>query len=119
MKEKYKKFIKKYFGDHFFFYLKMMTTLFKDYSNKYYSQFGEDAVLRVLVNSGERPGFYVDVGAYHPKHLSNTYFFYKKGWRGINIDPNPRSIKLFNLLRPTDINLNVAIANGEGGGKIS
>jgi len=28
-------------------------------------------------------GFYVDVGAHHPKRFSNTYFFYKKGWSGI------------------------------------
>ena len=115
MKEKYKNFIKKYLGDQFFFYLKMILALFKDYSNKYYSQFGEDVVLRVLVGDLKKPGFYVDVGAYHPKHLSNTYYFYKKGWRGINIDPNPKSIKLFNLLRPSDINLNVAIADGGGG----
>jgi hypothetical protein len=28
---------------------------------------------------------------------SNTYWFYKKGWNGMNIDANPSSIKSFNF----------------------
>lgn len=58
-------------------------------------------------------GFYVDVGAYHPKHLSNTYYFYKRGWRGINIDAMPGSMKLFHQLRPRDINIETVIAAEE------
>lgn len=55
-------------------------------------------------------GFYVDVGAYHPKHLSNTYFFYKRGWHGINIDAMPGSMALFRQMRTRDINVEAAIA---------
>ena len=36
---------------------------------------------------------------------------YKKGWYGINIDINKISIDLFNIARPKDINLNIAISN--------
>ncbi len=36
-----------------------------------------------------RTGFYVDVGAHHPMLYSNTYYFYKQGWSGINIDAMP------------------------------
>jgi hypothetical protein len=58
-----------------------------------------------------KPGFYVDVGAYDPQMMSNTHHFYLQGWRGINIDPNPKSIEEFNKLRTRDINLELAISN--------
>ena len=81
-----------------------------DYVVKSYSQYGEDIILRNLfVNKDD--GFYVDVGAYHPKFLSNTYYFYKKGWRGINIDATPGSMKLFRKIRPRDINVEAAISS--------
>lgn len=75
-----------------------------------YSQEGEDMVLRRMLPM-DRSGFYIDVGAYHPFRYSNTYYFYTQGWRGINIDANPDSMKLFNLKRPNDINLEIPIAS--------
>lgn len=78
------------------------------FANKYYSQSGEDIILNKIF-AEKKGGFYVDVGAYHPKHYSNTYLLHKKGWRGINIDPNPSSIKLFNKQRKNDINLQVGV----------
>jgi FkbM family methyltransferase len=56
-------------------------------------------------------GFYVDVGAHHPKKFSNTYYFYKRGWTGMNIDPTPGVVELFKKARPKDINLPYAVAN--------
>ena len=56
-------------------------------------------------------GFYVDVGAHHPFRFSNTYYFYKKGWKGINIDATPGSMVQFDKYRPRDINLEIPIAN--------
>ena len=53
----------------------------------------------------------MDVGAHHPQRFSNTFIFYKKGWRGINIDPNPDAITLFEKERPLDINCNAGISN--------
>ncbi len=77
---------------------------FDGYSTKSYSQEGEDMILKALFR-GQKNGFYVDVGAHHPKRFSNTYFFYKQGWRGINIDAMPGSMKLFNMVRPKDVNI--------------
>ncbi|MFA7355121.1 MAG: SAM-dependent methyltransferase, partial [Sulfurimonadaceae bacterium] len=77
---------------------------FDGYALKSYSQEGEDMILRRLFEQ-QPNGFYVDVGAHHPKRFSNTYFFYKKGWRGINIDAMPNSMELFNKIRPRDINI--------------
>lgn len=83
------------------------------YAVKSYSQEGEDMILRRLFES--RPtGFYVDVGAHHPKRFSNTYYFYKAGWHGINIDAMPGSMTAFRKIRPRDINLEVAIASEQG-----
>ena len=36
-------------------------------------------------------------------------FFYDKGWKGMNIDLSKESIDLFNISRPNDININLAI----------
>ena len=83
------------------------------YAMKSYSQEGEDMVLYRIFEKQES-GFYVDIGAYHPKCFSNTYFFYKRGWRGINIEPNPEAIKLFKKYRVGDINLEMGISEQEG-----
>ncbi len=60
-------------------------------------------------NDNGNVGIYVDIGAYHPKLFSNTYLFYKKGWSGICVDPNPEIGKMFAMTRPRDIFLNVGV----------
>jgi len=82
---------------------------FDGYALRSYSQEGEDMILRRLFEK-QKTGFYVDVGAHHPKRFSNTFFFYKKGWSGINIDAMPNSMSLFDKIRPRDINLEVPIS---------
>src|SRR5207244_2277331 len=59
-------------------------------------------------------GFYIDIGASHPKNLSVTKHFYDKGWKGINIDPLKACHPLFVEARPRDINLNLAIDSENG-----
>lgn len=72
------------------------------------SQFGEDMITRHLLD--DLPvGFYVDIGAHHPVYFSNTYHFYCRGWRGINVDALPGSMELFRLLRPRDINIELCV----------
>lgn len=83
---------------------------------KSYSQDGEDMVMRALFEhlpKGYR-GFFVDVGAHHPVRFSNTYHFYKKGWRGINIDATPGSMWPFGWVRRRDINLELGIGAEAG-----
>ncbi len=82
---------------------------FNSYVTKSYSQEGEDMILRRIFEN-KKSGFYVDVGAHHPVRFSNTYMFYKLGWSGINIEPNPESMKLFEIFRKRDINLNIGIS---------
>lgn len=79
-----------------------------------YSQEGEDLILRRIFDQ-QATGFFVDVGAHHPKRFSNTFIFYKAGWRGINIEPNPAAIALFNSARPRDINIQAGVSDVSSG----
>jgi len=85
---------------------------FRKYAGKYYSQEGEDILLsRIFEN--KKTGFFVDVGAHHPQRFSNTFLLYKRGWHGINIDPLPGSMKIFEKIRPRDTNLEIAVSEKE------
>jgi FkbM family methyltransferase len=72
----------------------------------------EDILLDRLFG-GER-GTFIDIGANHPFQDSNTYFFYLRGWRGVNIEPARDAHALFLKYRPEDLNLNVAVSDHEG-----
>jgi FkbM family methyltransferase len=76
----------------------------------FYSLEGEDIVLNNIFNN-QAKGFYIDIGANHPKMHSNTYLFYKKGWRGINVDAAPGSMNMFNIFRSRDINIEKPVSD--------
>jgi FkbM family methyltransferase len=80
-----------------------------------YSQCGEDMIVKYVFGLRRigRPS-YMDIGAHHPWFINNTAHFYETGCRGINIDPNPDSIRQFEAARPGDINLNVGISDKVG-----
>lgn len=61
----------------------------------YFSQTGEDILAWMYM--AKPNGFFVDVGAYNPIDYSNTFALYLRGWRGINIEPNPEVINAFNF----------------------
>ena len=88
--------------------------LLKIYRNKkpslHFGEFGEDIFInRILKNINQ--GKYVDVGCYHPYKGSLTFELYKRGWNGINIDSDAKSIKAFNQLRKDDFNVRTVISN--------
>lgn len=99
------------------FLIKILARFRNIFSNPYeatsYSQEGEDMILR-RVFEGKTIGFYVDIGAHHPVRFSNTFYFYKQGWTGVNVEPNPESHNLFKKQRPKDININCGIARKNG-----
>lgn len=82
----------------------------KNYKRSY-AQCGDDLILDIIIR--KHKGFYVDIGANNPFEQSNTMYFYKKGWHGINIDATPGSMTLFNRFRKRDTNIEAAIANEE------
>ncbi len=83
------------------------------FSERFYSQYGEDKLLLSFFDRKQEgyKGFYVDVGAHNPFRFSNTAIFYKRGWRGINIEPTPRLFRAFTIARKRDINLNIGISD--------
>lgn len=85
-------------------------------SFRHYSKYGEDVPTYFYLSSIKN-GFFVDVGCFHPKKYSNTYRWYKRGWRGVNIDLDPVKIEAFNMVRPDDENLVYAISK-EGKGEL-
>jgi FkbM family methyltransferase len=91
-------------------YRQVILGLIGGHSIKSYSQEGEDLLIRKVFKLENYKGFYIDVGAHHPKRFSNTFLFYKRGWKGINIDAMPGSMKPFDRIRPQDINLEIPIS---------
>ncbi|MBP9817134.1 hypothetical protein KBC75_00070 [Candidatus Shapirobacteria bacterium] len=78
-----------------------------------YAQDYEDILMEKLLPM--KNGFYLEIGGYHPSRLSNTFRFYKKGWRGVVVEPNPEAKKLFENLRPADkfISKGIGVRSGK------
>ncbi len=85
-----------------------------DYKRSY-SQCGEDLMIDAIFTSLkiDKPS-YIDIGAFQPRKLNNTYLLYRKGSRGINVEPNPLAMAAFKKERPDDINLNIGISDTPG-----
>jgi len=81
------------------------------YSKKSFSQCGEDIIIDFIFNVMLKIKIpsYIDIGAHHPFYLSNTYYFYLKGSKGICIEPDPYLFRSIKKQRPNDICLNVGI----------
>jgi FkbM family methyltransferase len=88
-------------------------THFERMATVYYGQFYEDYIL-AYVFKNQKNGFYIDVGANDPNKWNTTRYFYERGWRGINIEPNALEFRKIVESRPRDINYNVGVANIEG-----
>jgi len=95
--------------------LRRMT--FPNYEKVSYAQCGEDLIIDFVFQALKigKPS-YIDIGAYHPQHLSNTFFFYKKGSSGVCVEPDPGQYALIQKARPRDLCVNAGItpdARGE------
>ena len=52
-----------------------------------YSQNAEELHIARIV--GDRPGRFLDIGAYNPKLFSNTRALYERGWSGVMVEASP------------------------------
>tara|TARA_B100000989_G_scaffold231793_1_gene178596 strand:+ start:66 stop:761 length:696 start_codon:yes stop_codon:yes gene_type:complete len=77
----------------------------KFYSQKKSYSFGGCDLLINYLFKFKKKGFYLDVGCQHPVSNNNTYLLNRRGWNGMNIDLDPKNIRLFNLERPNDMNI--------------
>lgn len=75
----------------------------------HFSQYGEDIIIHKIFSKRVDNGFYVDIGSFHPFRYSNTAYLWLKGWSGINVDANQKTIAKFKSVRPGDINVYGAV----------
>ena len=66
---------------------------------RYFSQQGEDCLLAQFFGFKQH-GFFVDVGAFDGRYLSNTYFFEQLGWTGVCVEAYPPYFDLCVKNRP-------------------
>jgi FkbM family methyltransferase len=78
-----------------------------------YSLNFEDVILHRLF-PGTENGFYVDVGAGHPRFENDTFSLYQRGWRGINIEPNQGFHAALIEERPRDANIRAVLSDSFG-----
>lgn len=83
-------------------------SLYIRYLVKSYSQYGEDLLIDKILGH-KKVGFYVDIGANDPEKFNNTLKFYRRGWCGINIEPNVVLHDRICKKRLRDINLNIGV----------
>ena len=105
----------KFKQNRFFYWLYKIQKIYKNKKpNSHYAEFAEDVMVNRILKKIKK-GFYVDIGAYHPYKGSLTYNLYNRKWNGMNLDISKSSIDLFNIARPSDININCAVSefNGE------
>jgi FkbM family methyltransferase len=82
-------------------------------ARKSYAQFGEDLIVAGLMRWLKIARVsYLDIGAYHPTLLSNTYLFYRSGAHGVCIEPDPFLHRRYQRKRPRDTVLNVGVGTG-------
>lgn len=105
-----KYFLKNKWSYNFYLYYNLYIRHKSLQKRKNYSQWGEDLEI-INFFKDKIKGFYLDIGCFHPVMYSNTCLLFNKGWHGVNIDMNPTSIDLFNIIRPKDINICAALDN--------
>lgn len=80
-----------------------------------YSQTGEDIIIDSALRSvGVTHPSYIDIGAWQPVRANNTYYFYKRGSRGVLVEPNPELAARIRRTRRKDTCLNVGVGISEG-----
>lgn len=78
-----------------------------------YAQNCEDVMLMRALGD-VAGGFYIDVGAADPTHISVTRAFYDRGWHGVNVEPSLEHFLQLEAQRPRDINLQIALDDRDG-----
>ena len=71
-----------------------------------FAQCGEDLIAGFIIAYLKLPKMtYLDVGAYDPVAINNTYYFYARGYRGVLVEPNVEMCKKLRAVRPGDTTL--------------
>jgi FkbM family methyltransferase len=69
-----------------------------------YAQAGEDLIIDFIARAMQVDEVtYLDIGAHDPVQFSNTYMFYKRGFQGVLVEPDPELMASIKRARPNDI----------------
>ncbi len=70
-----------------------------------FSQCGEDLIMDHLLRRvlGIPMPRFIDIGSGDPRKLNNTFYFNRRGCRGVCVEPNPLHAAAIREVRPTDI----------------
>ncbi len=75
-----------------------------------YAQAGEDVIVNFFFAHLKVTDIsYLDIGAYDPVLINNTYFFYRQGHRGVLVEPNVAMCEKLRAVRPEDATLEAGI----------
>jgi hypothetical protein len=75
-----------------------------------FAQCGEDLIVAFILGYlGVSDVSYLDIGAYDPVEINNTYYFYRKGFHGVLVEPNPVMCEKLRSVRPDDTTLTAGI----------
>jgi len=86
---------------------------YKKYSKKSYSLSNVDLIINRIFSKINK-GIYIDIGCNHPIKYNNTFLLHKRGWKGINIDLDDKSIDQFKKLRNKDTNIKTLVTSIDG-----
>lgn len=86
------------------------------YDKIYPSQHEEEKYFNKYLNKNpdSELGTYVDIGAGEPCDISNTYYYYWRGWNGLLVEPHPKYAEKIKVTRPRDILEQIAITDHDG-----
>jgi len=85
---------------------------YSKYSKKSFAISNVDLIIDRIFKKRKK-GIYIDVGCNHPIKFNNTYLLYKRGWNGINVDSDVKSINEFKKLRKDDYNVCNLVSNSK------
>lgn len=93
---------------------KLLTNIFFPHVRRSYSQSGEDIIISDLFGrlGIQHPG-YLDIGANEPVALNNTYRLYRRGCKGVCVEPNPDLYKKLSAKRKRDVCIHAGVAFDE------
>lgn len=75
-----------------------------------FAQSGEDLIAHFICHYLKIPEVnYLDVGAHDPVAINNTYFLYRRGLKGVLVEPNVAMCKKLRAVRPRDTTLEAGI----------
>lgn len=92
--------------------MKRFLSFWEKHIHTSYAQSGEDRIISFLFDWIQiKSPTYLDIGAHHSSWLSNTYLFYKNGYSGVCVEPDPYLFSEIKRKRKRDICLNIGIGS--------